>query len=669
MTGSSTPRSSPSPLPRGEVGILSLAARFAAKEAFGKAIGSGLRHFALREIAVLNDSTGKPFMMLTGAAEAAFKDFGGQPPGLLPFPRARQRARRGDHRRGADMSERQKLTFFEKKQTVCPVCDAKFFREDLLSGGGRLIAGDLTKELRRLYEPSKKYGEFRPLLYPVTVCPVCYFAAFPQDFAALPDAAVKKAEVNADERRESMATIFPQLDFTSPRTLREGMASYYFAVMCYDFYDKRANPTFKAGLVRAARRVASRGPAQGQEPGENWDHLALIFYRKAHFYYQLALERESAGQEPFDAALAFGPDLDKNYGYYGVIYLAAYLDFKYGPTADPERRVASLQYARRMMAKIFGVGKSSKNRPVGDPGQRQGGLRADGRGDREAAAGRCRRRRIGGRLVGGAAARERHGGTQHQAHPRLRRHGFPGLAAPEAGQDRPGRDAGGLARMHGHPVHVLAAGRTDSGVHATGQVANFRSDIDSIAREPVPRRGQCLSPAGRAGARERGGRPAVSRAQIRPAAGVPLLHRVRARAPAAPAQLPSLGPPRPGPRAAERDGRGAGRASTISPASPRKATRTSPRCGAWTSPLSTRKGRRWCTPSPPRRFSGRWCARSSGTLLMLEEQGLGRAGAAPHHGCRLSGRTRAARPPRAGCSWKGWSMTPDARPEELCGRR
>jgi holo-[acyl-carrier protein] synthase len=66
-----------SALPRGETGILSLAARFAAKEAFGKAIGSGLRHFALRDIAVLNDSHGKPFMMLTGAAEAAFKDFGG----------------------------------------------------------------------------------------------------------------------------------------------------------------------------------------------------------------------------------------------------------------------------------------------------------------------------------------------------------------------------------------------------------------------------------------------------------------------------------------------------------------------------------------------------------------------------------------------------------------
>jgi len=66
-----------SALPRGEVGFLSLAARFAAKEAFGKAIGSGLRHFALRDIAVLNDSHGKPFMILTGGAESAFKDIGG----------------------------------------------------------------------------------------------------------------------------------------------------------------------------------------------------------------------------------------------------------------------------------------------------------------------------------------------------------------------------------------------------------------------------------------------------------------------------------------------------------------------------------------------------------------------------------------------------------------
>lgn len=37
-----------------------------------------------------------------------------------------------------------------------------------------------------------------------------------------------------------------------------------------------------------------------------------------------------------------------------------------------------------------------------------------------------------------------------------------------------------LATMHGHPVPTVAAGRTDSGVHARGQVANFYTDIRSI---------------------------------------------------------------------------------------------------------------------------------------------------------------------------------------------
>ena len=51
------------------------------------------------------------------------------------------------------------LTFFSKEQIICPICNTHFKREELKSGGGRLIAGDLTDELRRIYDPSAKYGE------------------------------------------------------------------------------------------------------------------------------------------------------------------------------------------------------------------------------------------------------------------------------------------------------------------------------------------------------------------------------------------------------------------------------------------------------------------------------------------------------------------------------
>jgi len=261
-----------------------------------------------------------------------------------------------------DDVEAQKLTFFEKKQTTCPVCGAKFYREELLSGGGRLIAGELTEELRRRYEPSKKFGEVNPLVYPVVVCPTCFFSAYPQDFGRLPDDQVKTAEVNADERRESIGLLFPELDFTSPRTLKEGAASYFFAVMCYDFFDHRSNPIFKAGLssLRGAWLLCD---LHTRYPADNYDYLARLFYRKARFYYMLSLEKEQRGEEAFESGLNFGPDLDKNYGYDGAIYVAAYLDYRYGSDAQPARRVENLEFAKRMIGKVFGVGKASKAKP------------------------------------------------------------------------------------------------------------------------------------------------------------------------------------------------------------------------------------------------------------------------------------------------------------------
>jgi tRNA pseudouridine38-40 synthase len=40
-----------------------------------------------------------------------------------------------------------------------------------------------------------------------------------------------------------------------------------------------------------------------------------------------------------------------------------------------------------------------------------------------------------------------------------------------------------LEKMHGHPVDLFGSGRTDSGVHASGQVANFVTDIARIPAE------------------------------------------------------------------------------------------------------------------------------------------------------------------------------------------
>ena len=55
----------------------SLAARFAAKEAFGKALGSGLSGIVLKDIMVKRNSGGKPDLVVEGTALDALKRAGG----------------------------------------------------------------------------------------------------------------------------------------------------------------------------------------------------------------------------------------------------------------------------------------------------------------------------------------------------------------------------------------------------------------------------------------------------------------------------------------------------------------------------------------------------------------------------------------------------------------
>ena len=53
------------------------AARFAAKEAFSKALGTGILGFDLKEVFIVKDENGKPFMKVTGKAENLLKELCG----------------------------------------------------------------------------------------------------------------------------------------------------------------------------------------------------------------------------------------------------------------------------------------------------------------------------------------------------------------------------------------------------------------------------------------------------------------------------------------------------------------------------------------------------------------------------------------------------------------
>jgi uncharacterized protein (DUF2225 family) len=258
--------------------------------------------------------------------------------------------------------EELKVSFLSKKEYVCPVCEASFRREELLSGGGRLIAGSLTEELHRLYEPSAKYGEVYPLAYQAVVCPECWFASMDADFSALPGKNRERALNDRESRISDTLLIFPGIDFHENRGLIDGAASQYLVLRCYDFYDKEASPTIKQGLA-ALRTAWLLDDMNRNDPGQHYDWLAVLFRRKAQFLYNEAIAREQNGRETLSAMKAFGPDTDKNYAYEGVLYLCAYLRYKFGPAGDLSQRKESLEDARRTIAKIFGMGKSSKDKP------------------------------------------------------------------------------------------------------------------------------------------------------------------------------------------------------------------------------------------------------------------------------------------------------------------
>ncbi|HUX13917.1 MAG TPA: DUF2225 domain-containing protein [Spirochaetia bacterium] len=260
------------------------------------------------------------------------------------------------------MSDSARLTFFAKTQTRCPICDTAFSREELRTGRGRLIAGKLSDDLRRHYEASKKFGEVNPLIYPISVCPSCFYSALPHDFSAIPEERKAAADKNTDRRVSSFQSIAPAIDFNGPRGLKEGLASHYFAMVCYDFFPREFAPTFKQGLC-ALRAAWLCDDLDRHAPGENWDFLAKMFYRKARFFYSQAVEKEQNGTESIPNASHLGPDLDKNYGYDGVLYITGWLEYEHGPREDDVKRRQALARAKRTVSRLFGMGRASKSKP------------------------------------------------------------------------------------------------------------------------------------------------------------------------------------------------------------------------------------------------------------------------------------------------------------------
>lgn len=272
------------------------------------------------------------------------------------------------YRRSSDINKKDSdkklsISFYSKTKVICPVCKKDFQKEEILSGGGRMIAGTLTEELRRNFEPSAKYGKVYPLIYAIGACPNCHCAFFWQDFPLLNDGKAINTLLDTEtDRRDSVNVIFPHYNLKRDKTLLDGAASYYLALLSYEHMPKNFSPTIKKAQI--CLRLAWLCTDLNTEcPNHNYDFIAQKFYRKALFFYQEALDFETTKVESIAGISNFGPDIDKNYGYDGVIYLCGLLEYKYGQTENFDERLKKLENYKRSIARIFGLGKSSKNKP------------------------------------------------------------------------------------------------------------------------------------------------------------------------------------------------------------------------------------------------------------------------------------------------------------------
>lgn len=104
---------------------------------------------------------------------------------------------------------------------------------------------------------------------------------------------------------------------------------------------------------------------KNEDEKKKWQNLKDIFFQKAYIFYSKALEYAQTGKEPIGSNARYGPDVTKDWGYEGLIYMTSYLSYLVVSKTeqDIERKARFYEQIRRTLAKLVGTGKASKSKP------------------------------------------------------------------------------------------------------------------------------------------------------------------------------------------------------------------------------------------------------------------------------------------------------------------
>ena len=98
---------------------------------------------------------------------------------------------------------------------------------------------------------------------------------------------------------------------------------------------------------------------------ENYDYLALNFYRKARFFYNVAIEKEQKGKESMSMAKNLGPDLGQELRLRrSPLSRRTFRVSLTVPKEDSEKRIEALTKSKRAVARIF---RNGGRRPRTNP--------------------------------------------------------------------------------------------------------------------------------------------------------------------------------------------------------------------------------------------------------------------------------------------------------------